>query len=176
MPLENSDNDFLKTYGGLGGVLSGAPLKSAANPTLSTNTDKVLGAIDGIHNPISNPLVLKDAVNKDPFGIAYLNRVANGLPKPPKPTEDSSFFGDMWKGTKGLLSDKDFMAGVTGAGQLALGLANYLEMKPLLQEQLGTLRQNRQIAQERWANQKAAASAGTDAWKAAASRLKKAHS
>lgn len=56
---------------------------------------------------------------------------------------DGSFFG----GIKGGLQNKDLMSGITGMGQLGLGLANYFTMKPVYDEQLKGLKQNRQFAQ-----------------------------
>lgn len=54
----------------------------------------------------------------------------------------------MWDDTKNLLSNKNFMSGLTGVGQLGLGLAQYMAMKPMYEEQLKGLKQNRQFAAE----------------------------
>ena len=52
----------------------------------------------------------------------------------------------LWDETKSLVGNKDFMAGAMGLGQLGLGLANYLSMKPVYEEQLKGLKQNREFA------------------------------
>ena len=58
------------------------------------------------------------------------------------PTEGTSW----WEDTKSGLGNKDFMSGAMGLGQLGLGLANYLSMKPVYEEQLKGLKQNREFA------------------------------
>ena len=62
----------------------------------------------------------------------------------------------LWDETKSLVGNKDFMAGAMGLGQLGLGLANYLSMKPVYKEQLKGLKQNRQFAAADQATQDAA--------------------
>lgn len=72
--------------------------------------------------------------------------------------EANSYFGNQGFGesggtsllgdTKNLLSDRSFMSGLAGVGQLGLGLAQYLSMKPVYKEQLAGLKQNRQFAAE----------------------------
>ena len=52
----------------------------------------------------------------------------------------------LWDETKSLVSNKDFMLGAKSLGQLGLGLANYLSMKPVYEEQLKGLKQNREFA------------------------------
>jgi len=52
----------------------------------------------------------------------------------------------LWDDTKSLVGNKDFMSGAMGLGQLGLGLANYLSMKPVYEEQLKGLKQNREFA------------------------------
>ena len=52
----------------------------------------------------------------------------------------------LWDETKSLVGNKDFMSGAMGLGQLGLGLANYLSMKPVYEEQLKGLKQNREFA------------------------------
>ena len=64
----------------------------------------------------------------------------------------------LWDQTKGLLSDKNFMSGLQGVGTLGLGLANYMTMKPVYEEQLKGLKQNRQFAAENQQNRKNIAS------------------
>lgn len=56
-------------------------------------------------------------------------------------------------GITDTLSNRDLMTGIMGAGQLGLGLANYLSMKPVYEEQLKGLKQNRQFAQQDQARQ-----------------------
>lgn len=73
---------------------------------------------------------------------------------PPTTGAESS----LWDDAKGLLSNENFMTGALGVGQLGLGLANYLQMKPLYEEQLKGLKQNRQFAAENQQNRKNIAS------------------
>lgn len=51
-----------------------------------------------------------------------------------------------WDNAKDTLSNRDLMTGIAGAGQLGLGLANYMAMKPVYEEQLKSMQQNREIA------------------------------
>lgn len=54
--------------------------------------------------------------------------------------------GSLWDSTKGVLGNESFMKGAMGVGQLGLGLAQYFQNKPILEEQLKGLKQNRQFA------------------------------
>lgn len=56
--------------------------------------------------------------------------------------------GDFLGDAKGLLSDKDFMSGMTSVGEFGLGLANYFAQKPVLDAQLNALKQNTRFAAE----------------------------
>lgn len=61
-------------------------------------------------------------------------------------------------GIMGTLSDKNLMSGLQGVGTLGLGLADYMAMKPVYEEQLAGLKQNRQQAAENHQNRKNIAS------------------
>lgn len=67
--------------------------------------------------------------------------------------------GGLLSGAKDLMSNRDFMSGAMGLGQLGLGLANYFQQKPLYEEQLKGLRQNRDIQKDRYQRSKASANA-----------------
>jgi len=68
---------------------------------------------------------------------------------PGAPAEQGGFM----EGIKDGLGNEALMGGIMGAGQLGLGLANYLSMKPVYEEQLAGLKQNRQFAADDQARQ-----------------------
>lgn len=65
----------------------------------------------------------------------------------PTYTQEPGADGSFWGGLKNTVGDEGFMKGAMGIGQLGLGLANYFTMKPVYEEQLKGLKQNRQFAQ-----------------------------
>ena len=83
-----------------------------------------------------------------------LPSIAGAGVDPAKPDDGSSW----WDSTKDVLGNKDLMSGIQGMGQLGLGLASYLQMKPLYEEQLAGLKQNRQFAAENQQNRRNIAS------------------
>jgi len=58
--------------------------------------------------------------------------------------------GGFMEGLTSTLGNRDLMSGLTGVGQLGLGLANYLQMKPMYEEQLKALKQNIDIQKDRY--------------------------
>lgn len=57
--------------------------------------------------------------------------------------------GNWWDSTKNPLGDKNFMSGALGLGRLGLGLAEYFQQKPLLEENLkGAKLQNKLATEE----------------------------
>lgn len=73
----------------------------------------------------------------------------------PNTSPDGGFLGSV----TGVLGNRDLMSGLMGAGQLGLGLANYFQTKPLYEEQLKALEQNRDIQKERFNRHKRSADA-----------------
>jgi hypothetical protein len=59
-----------------------------------------------------------------------------------------------WDQNKDTLTNKGFVSGALGLGQLGLGLASYLQQKPVMEEQLKGLKQNRKFAAETMQNRR----------------------
>ena len=106
-----------------------------------------------------SPDALKGILTDTSYSPAQLTSFAQGLGTDVASLRDSAGLEtSLWDDTKGLLSNENFMTGALGVGQLGLGLANYLQMKPLYEEQLKGLKQNRQFAAENQQNRKNIAS------------------
>ena len=69
------------------------------------------------------------------------------------------------EGLTSTLGNRDLMSGLTGVGQLGLGLANYLQMKPMYEEQLKALKQNRGIQKDRYESRQRAKENFENAWR-----------
>lgn len=107
------------------------------------------------------------------------SRYSGGVPGAPT-TENSTSWLDSFIGKRGTgvdgaggtgvlgtLSDSNFMKGALGLGQLGLGLASYVQQKPLLEEQLkGARMQNQEFARQAGINKTA-----TNAWNDAEKRV-----
>jgi hypothetical protein len=96
----------------------------------------------------------------DPMNQEWMSKIGmdssgtiNGKPYTFEGNVGSSIDGvsthpSFWDSTKELLGDKNFMSGALGLGQLGLGLASYLQQKPILDAQLKAYKQNTAFAKQ----------------------------
>lgn len=120
----------------IGGRRQWVPDTQTTNSSTSTYND-------GSYIPNAGDI----AAQEGDYNAAYLyyQGLAGSTSNTPS-TVPTSNNNNWWESTKNILGNSDLMTGIAGAGQLGLGLANYMAMKPVYEEQLKSMQQNREIA------------------------------